>query len=87
MVFFSQQMLRIAVELAIHDPHYEEFVAKFFPHMWIEVAMAICGGDYLECCGCIVNGFAEAMPCAAADGNANQTNVVNFNPITKSSKS
>jgi hypothetical protein len=49
MVFFSQQMLRIAVELAIHDPHYEEFVAKFFPHMWIEVAMAICGGDYLEC--------------------------------------
>ena len=49
MVFFSQQMLRIAVELAIHDPHYEEFVTKFFPHVWIEVAMAICGGDYLEC--------------------------------------
>ncbi|WP_026103385.1 MGH1-like glycoside hydrolase domain-containing protein [Pseudanabaena sp. PCC 6802] len=32
MVFFSQQMLRIAVELAIHDPLYEEFVSKFFEH-------------------------------------------------------
>jgi hypothetical protein len=40
MVFFSQQMLRIAVELAIHDPHYEEFVTKFFQHsMWIAGAM------------------------------------------------
>jgi hypothetical protein len=32
MVFFSQQMLRIAVELALHEPHYEEFVDKFFQH-------------------------------------------------------
>jgi hypothetical protein len=32
MVFFSQQMLRIAVELALHDPVYEEFVEKFFHH-------------------------------------------------------
>ena len=32
MVFFSQQMLRIAVELALHDPLYEEFVEKFFQH-------------------------------------------------------
>jgi hypothetical protein len=32
MVFFSQQMLRIAVELALHDPLYEEFVSKFFEH-------------------------------------------------------
>ncbi|ACK64497.1 conserved hypothetical protein [Rippkaea orientalis PCC 8801] len=40
MVFFSQQMLRIAVELAIHDPLYEEFVSKFFEHtMWIAGAM------------------------------------------------
>ena len=40
MVFFSQQMLRIAVELAIHDSHYEEFVTKFFQHsMWIAGAM------------------------------------------------
>ena len=40
MVFFSQQMLRIAVELAIHNPLYEEFVSKFFEHtMWIAGAM------------------------------------------------
>jgi hypothetical protein len=40
MVFFSQQMLRIAVELALHDPQYEEFVTKFFEHtMWIAGAM------------------------------------------------
>jgi hypothetical protein len=40
MVFFSQQMLRIAVELAQHDPLYEEFVSKFFEHtMWIAGAM------------------------------------------------
>ena len=35
-VFFSQQMLRIAVELALNYPVYEEFVVKFFEHtMWI----------------------------------------------------
>jgi hypothetical protein len=40
MVFFSQQMLRIAVELALNDPLYEEFVSKFFEHtMWIAGAM------------------------------------------------
>ena len=32
MVFFSQQMLRIAVALALHEPYYEEFVEKFFRH-------------------------------------------------------
>jgi len=32
MVFFSQQMLRIAVELALQEPLYEEFVEKFFHH-------------------------------------------------------
>ena len=32
MAFFSQQMLRISVELALHDPAYEEFVIKFFEH-------------------------------------------------------
>ncbi|HEY7117260.1 MAG TPA: hypothetical protein VH475_11770, partial [Tepidisphaeraceae bacterium] len=32
MVFYSQQMLRIAVELALHEPLYEEFVEKFFVH-------------------------------------------------------
>jgi hypothetical protein len=40
MVFFSQQMLRIAVELALHDPLYEEFVSRFFEHtIWISSAM------------------------------------------------
>jgi hypothetical protein len=40
MVFFSQQMLRIAVELALHYPPFEEFVIKFFEHtMWIAGAM------------------------------------------------
>ena len=32
MVFFSQQMFRIAVELALHNPMYEEFVERFFMH-------------------------------------------------------
>ena len=40
MVFFSQQMLRIAAELALHEPLYEEFVSKFFEHtLWIAGAM------------------------------------------------
>jgi hypothetical protein len=40
MVFFSQQMLRIAVELAMSFPIYEEFVTKFFEHtMWIAGSM------------------------------------------------
>jgi hypothetical protein len=40
MVFFSQQMLRIAVELALNFPVFEEFVIKFFEHtMWIAGAM------------------------------------------------
>ncbi len=40
MVFFSQQMLRISVELALHYPPFEEFVVKFFEHtMRISAAM------------------------------------------------
>jgi hypothetical protein len=40
MVFFSQQMLRIAVELALDDPIYVEFVEKFFQHtLYIAGAM------------------------------------------------
>jgi len=40
MAFFSQQMLRIAVELALHNRAYEEFVTKFFEHtIWISSAM------------------------------------------------
>ena len=49
MVFFSQQMLRIAVELALHDPLYEEFVCKFFEHtMWIAGAMDRVGDNQDE---------------------------------------
>ncbi len=32
MVFYSQQMLRIAIELAIHKPAWEEYAIKFFDH-------------------------------------------------------
>ncbi len=40
MVFFSQQMLRISIELALHFPVFEEFAIKFFEHtMWIAGAM------------------------------------------------
>jgi hypothetical protein len=40
MVFFSQRMFQIAVELALHDPLYEDFAIKFFEHtMWIAGAM------------------------------------------------
>jgi hypothetical protein len=47
MVFFSQQMLRISVELALHDPQYEEFVTKFFQHMmWIAGAMDRIGRNH-----------------------------------------
>jgi len=45
MVFFSQQMLRIAVELALHEPHYEQFVSKFAENtMWIAGSMDRIGG-------------------------------------------
>lgn len=40
MVFFSQQMLNIAIELAQEDPLYEEFAMKFFKHtLYISAAM------------------------------------------------
>ena len=49
MVFFSQQMLRISVELALHDPLYEEFVSKFFEHtMWMAGAMDRMGDNQDE---------------------------------------
>ena len=49
MVFYSQQMLRIAVELALHDRLYEEFVCKFFQHtMWIAAAMDRVGEHHDE---------------------------------------
>lgn len=40
MVFFSQQMLNIALELAQDNPLYERFALKFFEHtVWIASAM------------------------------------------------
>jgi hypothetical protein len=49
MVFFSQQMLRIAVELALHEPHYVEFVEKFFRHtLYIAGAMDRVGDRHDE---------------------------------------
>jgi hypothetical protein len=40
MVFFSQRMLQIAIELALHDSIYEDLAIKFFEHtMWIAGAM------------------------------------------------
>jgi hypothetical protein len=49
MVFFSQQMLRIAVELALHEPLYEEFVEKFFQHtLYIAGAMDKVGDRHDE---------------------------------------
>ena len=49
MVFFSQQMLRIAVELALNEPLYEEFVEKFFQHtLYIAGAMDRVGDRHDE---------------------------------------
>jgi len=49
MVFYSQQMLRIATELAIHDSLYEEFAIKFFDHtMWIAGSMDRIGEHHDE---------------------------------------
>lgn len=40
MVFFSQQMFQIAIELALHDSLYEDLAIKFFEHtLWIAGAM------------------------------------------------
>eukprot|EP01136_Pigoraptor_vietnamica_P034847 Opistho-1_new@99293 len=40
MVFFSQQMLRIAIEIASHDHLYEDIAERFLQHtIWIAGAM------------------------------------------------
>src|SRR5262249_6019151 len=40
MAFFAQCMLQIALELALHDPVYEDLAAKFYEHfIWIAGAM------------------------------------------------
>jgi hypothetical protein len=50
MAFYSQNMLELAVELAHHDPAYEDFILKFLQHfLWIGGAMDKVGvhGDEL----------------------------------------
>ncbi|HEY9889300.1 MAG TPA: hypothetical protein V6D02_12925, partial [Candidatus Obscuribacterales bacterium] len=49
MAFFSQRMLQIAVELALHDPLYEDMAIKFFEHtLWISGAMDRIGDNQDE---------------------------------------
>ncbi len=46
MALFCQNMLQIAVELALEDPVYEDLVLKFVEHfLWIASAMVHIGGD------------------------------------------
>ena len=46
MALFCQNMLEIAVELAAHDPVYEDMAAKFAEHfLWIAAAMNRMGGE------------------------------------------
>ena len=49
MALYSQNMLQIAIELAQHDPHYEEMAVKFFQHfLWISAAMDRIGDHHDE---------------------------------------
>jgi hypothetical protein len=49
MAFFSQRMLQIAIELALHDPLYEDMAIKFFEHtLWIAGAMDRVGDNMDE---------------------------------------
>ena len=46
MALFCQNMLEIAVELAMTDPDYEDMALKFVEHfLWIASSMAHLGGD------------------------------------------
>jgi len=49
MVFFSQRMFQISLELALHDPLYEDMAVKFFEHtLWIAGAMDRIGDNQDE---------------------------------------
>jgi hypothetical protein len=62
MALYCQNMLELAMELAQHDPAYEEMASKFLEHFfWIAAAMAIMkhqtscdeeGGFSMTCCAC-----------------------------------
>jgi hypothetical protein len=46
MAFFAQNMLELAIEIAVHDPAYEELAAKFVDHfLWIAHAISQVGPD------------------------------------------
>ncbi len=46
MAFFSQNMLELATEIAVHDPSYEDLAAKFMDHvLWIAHAVSNVGPD------------------------------------------
>jgi hypothetical protein len=46
MAFFSQNMLELAIEIAAHDPSYEDLAAKFMDHvLWIAHAINSVGPD------------------------------------------
>ncbi|HOW71111.1 MAG TPA: glucosidase [Phycisphaerae bacterium] len=48
MAFFSQNMLELAVEIAVHDPSYDDLAAKFIDHiLWIAHAINHVGPDGL----------------------------------------
>jgi hypothetical protein len=48
MAFFSQNMLELAVEIAVHDPSYSDMAAKFMDHvLWISRAVSHVGPDGL----------------------------------------
>jgi hypothetical protein len=46
MALFSQNMLELAIEIAAHDPSYEELAAKFMDHvLWIGHAISHVGPE------------------------------------------
>src|ERR1051325_5782910 len=46
MAFYAQNMLDIAIELALHDPIYENLAIKFYEHfVWIASAMTRIGNE------------------------------------------
>ena len=48
MAFFSQNMMELAVEIAAHDPSYDDLATKFMDHvLWISSAISRVGPDGL----------------------------------------
>ena len=63
MALFCQNMLEIALELAVHDPIYEDCAAKFAEHfLWIAAAMDRIGDSMT---GCGTRRMASSTTCCA----------------------